>query len=180
MQVYVQLRVLTGRHFIELQRCCLHDSSSHENDGSKYLKYDHVDSVYDAAITAPQLSGGQLRRNMQLTPTWQTVRTNKLQRSVQRRVYNVRNKLTVTKKRLDYAEIDLTALWLSLCKSNDWRELVRKHNDPDDSYHLRFFYFVVIGSEVIAERDIVRINFSSPWMLANSLSVQLQQVGDFS
>jgi hypothetical protein len=89
----------------------------------------------------------------------------------------------LTKKRLEGAEIDdsfgsLTAL----CESNDWRELVRKHNDPDDSYHLRLFYSVVIGSEV--ERDVVRINFSSPWMLAKlttqTLSAQLPQVGVFS
>jgi hypothetical protein len=105
--------------------------------------------------------------------------------SVQRRVYTVRKQLM--KKLLNGAEIDdsfgaLTAL----CERNYWRELVRKHNDPDDSFHLRLFYFVVIGSELIAELDIVRINFSSPWMLANPLrtiaaswgfSAHLQQVG---
>jgi hypothetical protein len=46
---------------------------------------------------------------------------------------------------------------------------VQKRNDPDDSYHICLFDFVVIGSEVIAERDIVQINFSSPSMIANSL-----------
>jgi hypothetical protein len=62
-------RGLTDRDLIELQRCSLHDASSHENDGSKYLKYDQVVSVQDAAITVQQLSGAQaaqLRRNMQL------------------------------------------------------------------------------------------------------------------
>jgi hypothetical protein len=29
--------------------------------------------------------------------------------------------------------------------------------------------YVVIGYELIAERDIVRINLSSPWMLAKEL-----------
>jgi hypothetical protein len=55
---------------------------------------------------------------------------------------------------------------LEFCVSNDWRELLRKHNDPVDSYHFQLFESVVIGSEVTAERDVVPINFSSPWMLA--------------
>ncbi len=49
-----------------ISKCDLHDASSHENDGSKYFKYDRIVSVHDAAISVPQLSGAQLRRNMQL------------------------------------------------------------------------------------------------------------------
>jgi hypothetical protein len=52
----------------------------------------------------------------------------------------------------------------------DLRELVLKHNDPANSYHLLLFDFVVIGGEVTADRDLVLLNFSSAWMLANSLS----------
>ena len=32
-----------------------------------------------------------------------------------------------------------------------------KHNDAEDPYHLRLFDFVVLGSQVIAEHDLVRI-----------------------
>ncbi len=57
------------------------------------------------------------------------------------------------------------------CAKHNWLELVLKHNSPsDDSYHLHLVEFVVIGCEVIAERDIARIHFSSPGMLAKSLS----------
>ena len=46
---------------------------------------------------------------------------------------------------------------------------MRKHNNSADSYHLRLFAFVMIGSEIWPERDLVSIYFSSRGMLANSL-----------
>jgi hypothetical protein len=159
---------LTGSNFIELQRCGLRYSSSHENDGSKYLEYDRIVSVHDAVITVPQLSSAQLHRNMQLADRPSKIIEAKHLQSVQRSVYNVFKQLT--KKRLDGAEIGTSVGSLSaLFDSDDWCELMCKHNYQDDSYHLRLFYFVVIGSEVIAKRDMVRINFSSPWMPGNSL-----------
>ncbi len=60
LQVYV-LRLVKGPNFIELQQSGLHDASSHENDGSKYLKYDQIIAVHDAAVTVPQLSAGTCR-----------------------------------------------------------------------------------------------------------------------
>ncbi len=75
--------------------------------------------------------------------------------------------MKLTKTLLDGAEIDdsfgtLTAL----CESNDWRELVHKHSDQEDSYQFCLFDFVVMGSEVIAEHDLARINLSSLLMVA--------------
>ncbi len=43
-------------------------------------------------------------------------------------------------------------------------------NESADSYHLPLFDFVIINGEVTAERDLLRLNFSSGWMLANYLS----------
>ncbi len=82
------LRVLTGRDFMELQPCRLHDSSCHENDGSKYLKYYPIVFVHDAAITVPQLSCAKLRRNMHSadSPSKQ-IEVRKFQQSVQHSVY---------------------------------------------------------------------------------------------
>ncbi len=48
-------------------------------------------------------------------------------------------------------------------------ELVRKHNDATDDYHLSLYEDIAIGHELIACRDIVQINLSSVWMLANAL-----------
>jgi hypothetical protein len=55
------------------------------------------------------------------------------------------------------------------CIRSSWSGPVRKHNDPAIDYHLPLYEYVVIGCELIAERDVVRINLSSLWMLANAL-----------
>ena len=39
---------------------------------------------------------------------------------------------------------------------------MRKHNDPEDAYHFRLFDFVVLGSQVTAEHDLVHITYGSP------------------
>ncbi len=46
---------------------------------------------------------------------------------------------------------------------------MRQHNDQTDDYHLSLYEDVVIGHELIAFRDIVRIKLSLVWMLANAL-----------
>jgi hypothetical protein len=45
---------------------------------------------------------------------------------------------------------------------------VRKRNDPAIDYHVSLYEYVMIGYELIAARDVVRINMSSVWMLANA------------
>ncbi len=92
----------------------------HENGGPKYLKYDHIVSVHDTAITVPQRTGAQLCRNMPLADSHSKENEVKLQQSVRHSDYNVLKKST--KKLLDGAEMDgsfgtLTAL----CKSDDMR-----------------------------------------------------------
>ena len=47
---------------------------------------------------------------------------------------------------------------------------MRKHNDPEDAYHFRLFEFHVLGSQVNAERELVRITFGSVWMILNAYS----------
>ncbi len=44
-----------------------------------------------------------------------------------------------------------------------------QHNDPAIDYHLPLYEYVVIEYELIAKRDVVRINLSLLWMLANAL-----------
>ena len=55
------------------------------------------------------------------------------------------------------------------CMRSSWSEVVRKHNDPALDYHVSLYDYVVIGYELIAERDVTRIYSSSVWMLANAL-----------
>ncbi len=56
------------------------------------------------------------------------------------------------------------------CMRSSWSEVVRKHNDPALDYHVSLYEYVVIGYKLIVARDVVRINMSSVWMLANALS----------
>ena len=44
-----------------------------------------------------------------------------------------------------------------------------KHNDLADPYHFKHYDFVVLCSELIAQRDIMLITVASLWMLANVL-----------
>jgi hypothetical protein len=60
------IRVGRGGGILIMEQCGLHDVHSHEEDGSKYLKYVPIISLSEAAITAPNLSVSVIRRNMLL------------------------------------------------------------------------------------------------------------------
>jgi hypothetical protein len=62
------------------------------------------------------------------------------------------------------------------CSRRAWPELALKHNDETNDYHLSLYKEVVIGFELIACWDIVGINLSSVWMLANVLSLLLDGI----
>ncbi len=47
-----------------LERCGLHDMKSHATDKSKYLKYEQIISLLEAAVAVPNLSAVVLRRNL--------------------------------------------------------------------------------------------------------------------
>ena len=93
-QCKVSCRIVTGPDFIELQRHGLHDKDSHDNDGSKKLKYDQIVSVVEAAKTAPTLSGAVLRRNLMDHESPTKTIPPQLERCVQRIVQNVRKQVT--------------------------------------------------------------------------------------
>ncbi len=90
-----------------------------------------------------------------------------LQRCVQRIVQNVRKQ--ATQQHEDGFDLkDSFGSLHVLCETNLFSDLMRKHNDLQDAYHFRLFEFVVLGSQVSAKRDIVRITFSSVWMILNA------------
>jgi hypothetical protein len=58
------------------------------------------------------------------------------------------------------------------CIRSSWSELVRKYNYPAIDFHVSLYEYVVLGYELVAERDVVRIYMSSVWnlwMLVNTL-----------
>ena len=82
-------------------------------------------------------------------------------------MYSARKDLT--KKHVDGFE--LTDSFGSLTDFSDLNllsVLMRKHNDPEDVFHFRLCAFLVLGSQVTAERDLVRITFGSAWMICNA------------
>ncbi len=88
----------------------------------------------------------------------------KMQRCVQRIVQNVRKQ--VTQQHLDGFNLkDSFGSLHVLCATNLFSDLMRKHNDPKNTY---LFKFVVLGSQVSPKRDIMRITFSSVWMILNA------------
>ncbi len=91
------IRVVRGGGILILERCGLHDVHSHEEDGSKYLKYEQIISLSEAVITVPNLSGSTIRRNMLLhdSPTCPSKTIGaEHSRSVMRRVRHARKNLT--------------------------------------------------------------------------------------
>ena len=53
--------------------------------------------------------------------------------------------------------------------TKQFSKLMGKHSDCAGPYYFELFDFGVIGSEIIAERDIVLLTFLLLWMLANAL-----------
>ena len=68
----------------------------------------------------------------------------------------------MTAKRLGSDVDDSFGNLLQFAESHDFSALLTKHNDAEDPYHFDLFDFVVLGSEFIPQRDILRITLSSP------------------
>ena len=109
------------------------------------------------------MPGSEIRRNLldHDSPT-KTIPV-KLKRCVERRVYSARKNMT--KKQLDGYELNDSFGSLTVFSEiNLFSTLMRKHNDPEDAYRFRRLDLVVLGSQVTAEHDLVRITFGSVWM----------------
>ena len=111
--------------------------------------------------------GSEIRRNLLDHDSPTKSIPVKLKRCVERRVYSARKNMT--KKQLDGYELNDSFGSLTVFADiNLFSTLMRKHNDPEDAYHFRLFDFVVLGSQVTAEHDLVRITFGSVWMMLNA------------
>ena len=100
MQVHEDYPRRERRRDFILERYGLHDVHSHDEDGSKYLKYDQLISLSEAAITAPNLSSSAIRRNMLLHDSPSKTIAPEHSRSVMRRVRHARKDLTAAVRQL--------------------------------------------------------------------------------
>jgi len=158
--------LLTTPDSITLQRTGEH---SHGVSYAKGLSHTQIVAVQEASRSAPKVSPAQLRRNLLThdSPT-KTIGPEHMRR-VQRIVHTERRR--VRQVQLQY-QLDLDESFGSLslfAEKNRWSELVRRHNDRKDPYHLQLFEFCIIGHHLDAAHEIVRLNFSSLWMLLNAL-----------
>jgi hypothetical protein len=162
----MRLRLVTSPDLIALQRTGEH---SHGVSYAKGLSHQQIIAVQEAVRTAPRVSPSQLRQNLLIheSPT-KTIGPQHM-RKVQRIVQNERRKVRQVQLQYDL-DLDDSCGSLSLfAGKNRWSELVSRHNDQEDPYHLQLYEFCIIGHHLDAAHDIVRLNFSSPWMLLNAL-----------
>ena len=139
-------------------------ANSHDEDKSKYLKYDQICAIADAVTIAPNLSATQLRRNMSLADSPGKKIAPELLRSVQHRVKQSRAQLTM--KQLQGLDIDSSYGSLQKFTDKFWfANLVARKNDRDDDFHFDLYSPVVIGRNLDPQRDIVHINMTSMWFL---------------
>ena len=165
------LRLVMCKDYVELQRSELrHNASSHAQDDSKTLKYEQMIAIREAAITAQQLSAAMLRRNMTMHDSLTKTIAPEHLRSFRHQVYRTRKALGA--KQLKGFELnDSFGKMEEFADTNLWSELVRRHNDPVDSYHIDLHDFCVIGHQNEAAMDVLRLNLSSLWMLSHAFRV---------
>jgi hypothetical protein len=163
------IKVIKSAESLELYFLGLHDETSHADDQSAFLKLKQIIAINDGVKYAPQQSATTLRRNMaQCADTSPEKAIDpKLLRSIQHRVKNARQELTL--QRLSgHAIDDSYGNLLSFAVDNSWDALIQQHNEADGGFHLDLYAPVVIGHEFDAARDIIHINVSSPWWLLNA------------
>ncbi len=130
------IRILYCPDWMQLDRCRKHNANSHDDDKSKYLKYDQIVAISDAVIIAPQLSAAQLRRNLQLAHSPSKKIAPELLQSVQHWVKLSRAQSTM--KQLYGFNINSSYGSLQKFLYFFWfADLVARNNDREDDFHVR-------------------------------------------
>jgi len=127
--------VRSGNGRLTLERCGLHNMKSHATVKSKYLKYDQIISLSEAAITAQNLSAAVIRRNLLMHDSLTKTIGVQYRQSVHCSVRHARKNMTA--KQLGGVIIDYGfGAFTEFCSRRAWFELMRKHNYETYDYHL--------------------------------------------
>jgi hypothetical protein len=161
------IRIQTSPSLIQLDRSGEHHANSHDEDKSKFLKYNQIIAVTDAVAIAPNLSAAELRRNMQISDSPGKKMKADMLRSIRNRVKTAREQLTTTLLS-GYAIDDSFGSLTKFAARLDFRRLIDQHNDSEHEFHFDLFEPIIIGSDIQARRDLVHINITSPWFLFNA------------
>ena len=88
-------------------------------------------------------------------------------RSFQHQVYRARKKLC-DKQLKGFALDDSYGKLQEFAGVHLWSTMVRRHNDPEDGFHIGLHDFCVIGHQNEAALEVLRMNLSSLWMLTHA------------
>jgi hypothetical protein len=118
------IRVGRGVGSLTLERLGLHEMKIHATNKSKYLKYYHIISLSEAAVTAPNLSAEVIRRNLLMHDSPTKTIGVQYRQSVRRRVRHASKNMTA--KQLGCVIMDdYFGALTEFCSRRAWPELMR-------------------------------------------------------
>lgn len=141
----------------------MHTVTSHKNDKSKYLSYHQRNAIHTAVSAHPQAKPTEVRRNLKNFSPSKHVSASRL-KSVGYAVRQERDTLAVNE--LYGISVDDTVQSVQLfCQSAWLGDLIARHNDADDLFHLDLFAPVCIAYKLDQGNDMFFVALSNPYML---------------
>jgi hypothetical protein len=117
---------------------------------------------------APQLSVTQVQRNLDVRDGPEKKIPFDHLRSMRHQVYRVREE--ISQRQLFGCKLKGTFGSLEEFEQHYmWSDMVRRHNDASDDFHIGMFDFCVIGHQTMAEWEVFRLDLSSPFLLEHAI-----------
>ena len=180
-----KLRVQHYAGVVHIEATEGHEGWQHMDKNNKILSWRQVNAIAAAVQTAPNQAPASIRRNLQNFDSPSKKVTPDLLPAVRRLVKNVRESIT----RVNLAGVEVDGSYGSLtqlCEAIKFRELIKRHNDPDNDYHIDMFETVCIGHDIEAETNVIFIALTNIWMLCeiariknSGWALQIQGDGTF-
>jgi hypothetical protein len=143
-----QFKVCFTRDNVELKCAGTHDGTSHVEDKSKYLTNAQKGFLKRSTKSAPNESyetgRAHVRNSCNFSPDKRTPQDPTSIRCAQRVVVKQRRAIALTNTqgvKLD----DTNGALTRLCNKLDFIELITRHNDPADTYHLDLHSVICLG-----------------------------------
>ena len=159
------LKVVHSPGQVSIYESDMHNATSHFVDRSRHLTLQQKAAVEAAVRLHPLAQPKSVRRNLvHLNRPELEVRPEQ-ERSMRYLMKQVRGQITSESLGV---EVDGTYGTLVDFASKIFiGDLLKKHNDPDDAYHLTMFDTMCLGYQVDSSSNIVYIVLSNTWMMFN-------------
>ena len=140
-----KLRVSWGPKQVVMQKANMHTAESHAVDNRKFLKHQQRNAVAVAVKASPLSTPVEVRRHLKNSSPQKRIDAQRLS-SVRRAVRTERTNMTSINFPLCPVQVTASLGSLtSLCKSMFLPDLIRRHNDPADDFHLDYHKMVCIA-----------------------------------